>query len=88
MCVFLKFVVSCLVVFRFCEKCGRNSQVEFRYIMTITANDHTGSSWLTMFNEAGQELLNGVTASRLKELENSDEFDAVLQVKLNAFNSL
>ncbi len=29
-----------------------------RYILWLMANDHTGSSWMTAFNEAATQILN------------------------------
>jgi len=65
----------------FCEKCGRASIVDWRYILSVTANDHTGNSWLTLFNESGTELLNGCTAAQLKEMETNGDpaFEATVQ---------
>jgi replication factor A1 len=67
-----------------CEKCQRNSIVDWRYILSVTANDHTGNSWLTLFNESAIELLNGTTAAQLKEMESNGDpnFEAILQVHI------
>lgn len=38
---------------------------ERRYVLSLSASDHTGSSWLSAFNDEGITLLNGTTADQL-----------------------
>jgi len=41
-----------------CEKCGQNwDKPSMRYILNLVACDHTGSSWMTAFNEVGVQIL-------------------------------
>jgi len=44
-----------------CDKCEKNTEASFRYILSLTAMDHTGSSWLTAFQEVAEAIL-GCTA--------------------------
>lgn len=51
---------------------------ERRYVLSLSASDHTGSSWLSAFNDEGITLLNGTTADQLNEWkDNADpQFDS------------
>ena len=33
----------------FCDRCQQNAQPDWRYILAIQADDHTGHIWLTAF---------------------------------------
>lgn len=57
-----------------CEKCDMNYEApQYRYIINTNVQDHTGSIWLSGFNEAGEQML-GATATELAQLkENGDE---------------
>ena len=66
-----------------CEKCNINhDRPEYRYIMSINANDHTGQLWLSCFDDTGRIIMGGKTADELMELQSagdsrfSDEFEA------------
>eukprot|EP01116_Phalansterium_solitarium_P017308 TRINITY_DN4229_c0_g2_i1.p1 TRINITY_DN4229_c0_g2~~TRINITY_DN4229_c0_g2_i1.p1 ORF type:complete len:652 (-),score=238.32 TRINITY_DN4229_c0_g2_i1:174-2129(-) len=64
-----------------CVKCNKTyPQCEERYVLSLAAADHTGSSWLSAFNDQGIVLL-GKTASELARLKESQpgEFDASVQ---------
>ncbi|CAM0958421.1 unnamed protein product [Alopecurus aequalis] len=55
------------------EKCEHNSQdCEYRYVMQCRIKDHTGHTFATAFQEAGEELL-GLTAQELFRIKNEDE---------------
>jgi hypothetical protein len=41
---------------------------ERRYVMSLSVSDHTGSSWLSCFNDEGLKLLNGITADKMNVL--------------------
>ncbi|KAK4228740.1 hypothetical protein QBC38DRAFT_139870 [Podospora fimiseda] len=66
-----------------CEKCNINhDRPEYRYIMSINVNDHTGQMWLSCFDDTGRIIMNGKSADEIMELQNasdprfSDEFEA------------
>ncbi|KAK4168919.1 hypothetical protein QBC43DRAFT_375459 [Cladorrhinum sp. PSN259] len=66
-----------------CEKCNiSHDRPEYRYIMSINVNDHTGQMWLSCFDDTGRIIMGGKTADELMELKNtddprfSDEFEA------------
>ena len=59
-----------------CEKCGhRDSRCDYRYIVSAQVCDHTGSQWVTCFNNEGEVLL-GVTANEIADLENQHNEEA------------
>ena len=45
---------------------------EYRYILSFRATDHTGSTFVTAFNEQAVEIM-GCTAGELKRLQESDK---------------
>lgn len=52
-----------------CEKCQRTyPSPDHRYIASISVADHTGQTWLQLFNESG-EIIYGKKASELLELK-------------------
>lgn len=56
-----------------CEKCDKSHESpEYRYIMTISVNDHTGQQWLNCFDEVGRQIL-GMDATALQKLKEEDE---------------
>jgi replication factor A1 len=56
-----------------CEKCNVTLQkCAYRYILRVTACDHTGSYWLNAFNEQGEHIM-GVTAAQLAEYKNTGD---------------
>jgi len=66
-----------------CANCNehKDSYVP-RYILSVTANDHTGSSWLTCFDEVAAELLSQTPAHTLNQYildQNLVEFEEVFQ---------
>merc|ERR1712216_720538 len=46
---------------------------ERRYVMSLSVSDHTGSHWLSAFNEQGLVLLGGTTADELWEYKEHDD---------------
>eukprot|EP00667_Euglena_gracilis_P012717 EG_transcript_13077 len=54
-----------------CDKCEKNTDATFRYIVSMTANDHTGSLWLTAFQESAEALL-GMDAKKLAAAQEAD----------------
>ncbi|XP_051224702.1 replication protein A 70 kDa DNA-binding subunit C [Lolium perenne] len=63
------------------EKCDHSSQdCEYRYVMQCRIQDHTGTTYATAFQEAGEEIL-GLTAQDLFRIKNEDEvqFAGIIQ---------
>ncbi|KAI9740941.1 MAG: Replication factor A protein 1 [Claussenomyces sp. TS43310] len=56
-----------------CEKCNQShDRPEYRYIMQLNVNDHTGQIWLNCFDDVGR-LVMGMSADQLMELRENDE---------------
>jgi len=56
-----------------CEKTNRTyPECDHRYIMTLTVADHTGSQWVTAFNDTGKKLI-GTEAKTLVDLQDSGD---------------
>lgn len=56
-----------------CEKCDVvHPRPEYRYIMSLNVNDHTGQLWLSCFDDVGRMLM-GMSADQLMELKDNDE---------------
>jgi Replication factor-A C terminal domain len=49
--------------------------------------DHTGQQWLTAFEESGVKII-GKSAHELKQLENTPEFERIIQVHLTRAGKL
>eukprot|EP00854_Cymbomonas_tetramitiformis_P010261 gene10261-12137_t len=59
----------------YCEKCQSESPtVDWRYIFSILAMDHTSACWLSLFNEAGESIF-GMTANQLKDLQDNNTLE-------------
>eukprot|EP01001_Neometanema_parovale_P004378 NODE_1614_length_1662_cov_37.966862_g1535_i0.p1 GENE.NODE_1614_length_1662_cov_37.966862_g1535_i0~~NODE_1614_length_1662_cov_37.966862_g1535_i0.p1 ORF type:complete len:437 (+),score=111.47 NODE_1614_length_1662_cov_37.966862_g1535_i0:75-1385(+) len=54
-----------------CDKCIGETTASYRYIISCTANDHTGSTWLTAFQDVGAGLL-GMEAEALHAAAEKD----------------
>eukprot|EP01018_Ginkgo_biloba_P022363 Gb_14632 [translate_table: standard] len=58
-----------------CEKCDRNfPECDYRYLLQGQIQDHTGLTWVTAFQEAGEEIM-GVSAKELYMLKHEDQDD-------------
>lgn len=73
-----------------CEKCQiTHESPEYRYIMSVNVNDHTGQLWLSAFDDVGRLIMNGKSATELMALKEDDEtrlaaeFDAANCTKLS-----
>ncbi|KAL0589332.1 hypothetical protein ABG067_002551 [Albugo candida] len=56
-----------------CEKCQTVYKTcENRYIMSLVIVDHTGSSWVTCFNDQGRVILNKRTADEIAEIKDTN----------------
>ncbi|KUJ11932.1 replication factor-a protein [Mollisia scopiformis] len=55
-----------------CEKCNVTHQKpEYRYIMSVNVNDHTGQMYLSCFDDVGR-LIMGMSGDSLMELKEND----------------
>ncbi|GLT91316.1 hypothetical protein SLE2022_092090 [Rubroshorea leprosula] len=58
-----------------CDKCDRAvDECDYRYIIQFQIQDHTGLTWVTAFQEAGEELI-GVPAKELYHLRYENQSD-------------
>lgn len=56
-----------------CEKCDTtHDRPEYRYIMSVNVNDHTGQLWLSCFDDVGRVIM-GKSADELMALKEEDE---------------
>lgn len=58
-----------------CDKCDQTvDECDYRYILQLQIQDHSGLTWVTAFQEAGMEIM-GVTAKELyfKKYEEQDD---------------
>ncbi|KAI1778327.1 replication factor-a protein [Hypoxylon cercidicola] len=72
-----------------CEKCDIvHAKPQYRYIMSVNVNDHTGQLWLSCFDDVGRIIM-GMSADELMEIKEHDEdrfpaiFEAANCTKLN-----
>ncbi|RKF65438.1 Replication factor A protein 1 [Erysiphe neolycopersici] len=55
-----------------CEKCDiSHPRPEYRYILSLNVNDHTGQLWLSCFNDVGRMVM-GMDANKLIDLREND----------------
>lgn len=56
-----------------CDKCDREfEECDYRYLLQFQIQDHSGTAWVTAFQEAGQELL-GCSATELNALKERED---------------
>ena len=60
-----------------CDKCDKTVQGGRRWIFTATANDSTGSRYISFFDDQALKMLNGKTADEMAQIRahNPAEFD-------------
>ena len=57
-----------------CEKCNQSfDRPSYRYVMSLSVNDHTGQLWLSCFDETGTVIMGGKTANQLMEMRENDD---------------
>ncbi|XXH03541.1 hypothetical protein Hte_009946 [Hypoxylon texense] len=64
-----------------CEKCDIvHARPQYRYIMSVNVNDHTGQLWLSCFDDVGRVIM-GMSADQLMDIKENDEdrFPAVFE---------
>lgn len=63
-----------------CTECGEQASYIPRYVLSLTANDHTGSYWLTAFNEVATDILGKEAIELLQLLQSSEaEYEQVFK---------
>lgn len=55
----------------YCEHCGEDKGTKTVYMFDVKISDGTGSVWMRIFEEQGEELL-GLTADEIKEINEID----------------
>jgi replication factor A1 len=56
-----------------CEKCQANfPEPKYRYVLSINVADHTGTLWLSLFDEAGQSVV-GMSANDAMKVKMDDD---------------
>lgn len=59
-----------------CEKCNMtHDRPQYRYIMSVNVNDHTGQLWLSCFDDTAKTVMNGKSADELMALRESGDPD-------------
>ncbi|XP_010494642.1 PREDICTED: replication protein A 70 kDa DNA-binding subunit C-like isoform X2 [Camelina sativa] len=66
-----------------CEKCDKSvEECDYRYILQIQLQDHTGLTWATAFQEAGEEII-GISAKDLYyikyEHQEEEKFEDIIR---------
>lgn len=57
-----------------CEKCGKTyPSPTYRYTLSCTLADHSGSTWATIFNNEALDLLHNRTAEEILQLHDTNE---------------
>ncbi|EOA30084.1 hypothetical protein CARUB_v10013190mg [Capsella rubella] len=69
-----------------CDRCNQESdECEYRYLLQVQIQDHTGLTWVTAFQETGEEIM-GCPAQKLYalkyELEKEEEFAEIVRDRL------
>jgi replication factor A1 len=56
-----------------CEKCQASfPEPQYRYVLSVNVADHTGTLWLSCFDEAGQMIV-GMSANEVMKVKEADE---------------
>jgi replication factor A1 len=56
-----------------CEKCQATfPEPTYRYVLSVNVADHTGTVWLSLFDEAGQSVV-GMTANEVMKVKAEDD---------------
>ena len=72
-----------------CEKCQKKwDRPEYRYVLNVNVADHTGSLWLSCFDDAGRMIM-GITANELMQIKDDDDtkfMNAMQEATCKTFN--
>ncbi|KAH9606522.1 hypothetical protein KSS87_018912, partial [Heliosperma pusillum] len=67
-----------------CERCDQSvDECDYRYILQFQIQDHTGLTWVSAFQECGEELL-GISAKDLFTLKYDRQDDEIFQETVRA----
>ncbi|KAH8634652.1 replication protein-like protein A 70 kDa DNA-binding subunit [Alternaria alternata] len=56
-----------------CEKCQKAfPEPQYRYVLSVNVGDHTGTLWLSCFDEAGQDIV-GMSANEAMKIKMDDD---------------
>ncbi|TGJ78916.1 hypothetical protein E0Z10_g9846 [Xylaria hypoxylon] len=55
-----------------CENHNAYDRPQYRYIMSVNVNDHTGQMWLSCFDDVGRAIM-GMSADELMEIKENNE---------------
>lgn len=70
-----------------CEKCDLvHDRPEYRYIMSVNVNDHTGQLWLTCFDETARVIMGGKSADEIMALKEDPDNEARAAAEFDAAN--
>ncbi|VFQ68137.1 unnamed protein product [Cuscuta campestris] len=59
-----------------CERCNQESEeCDYRYLLQVQIQDHSGLTWVTAFQEAGEEIF-GCSAKELYMMKSEEEDDS------------
>ncbi|GFP81509.1 replication protein a 70 kDa DNA-binding subunit c [Phtheirospermum japonicum] len=59
-----------------CERCDQVvDECDYRYILQMQIQDHTGLTWVTAFQESGEEIMNGISAKELYYMKYEEQDD-------------
>ncbi|ONK66128.1 uncharacterized protein A4U43_C06F4430 [Asparagus officinalis] len=59
-----------------CDRCDKEfEECDYRYLLQAQVQDHTGVTWVTAFQESGEEIL-GCSAKELYKIKNEENDDA------------
>ncbi|KAK9052769.1 hypothetical protein SSX86_029399 [Deinandra increscens subsp. villosa] len=66
-----------------CDKCDQTvDECEYRYILQLQLQDHTGTTWATAFQETGADIM-GISAKELDDILKQDE-NRFIEITRNA----
>lgn len=69
-----------------CDRCNQEfEECDYRYLLQVQIQDHTGMAWVTAFQESGEEIM-GCPAKQLytlkHESQNDEEFAVIVRNRL------
>ncbi|PIA43154.1 hypothetical protein AQUCO_02000529v1 [Aquilegia coerulea] len=71
-----------------CERCNQEfEECDYRYLIQAQVQDHTGLTWVTAFQETGEEIM-GCSAKQLYSLKNDEQDDGRFEevIRQSLFN--
>ncbi|KAI4379969.1 hypothetical protein MLD38_006205 [Melastoma candidum] len=69
----------------FCDRCNQEfEECDYRYLLQAQIQDHTGVTWVTAFQEAGEEILR-IPAKELYEFKENDDDRFAVSISAGLF---